>query len=93
MVFCTIWAGRNNFSDNNKKWSGYVNQIGRAIEYCEGTIHFFSSSEILSHSQNCLWLIEVKEDNVNALMQELKHLRKFYEAEEIMVMSGELVGL
>jgi hypothetical protein len=67
------------------QWSDFVGELVEAIFFAGAKVHFFGGSATWSPWQNVAWILEVKNDDLQA---EVTRIRKKYDQESAFVLSG-----
>lgn len=88
MKYITVSIGNTDNRLSQVEWHEFVTEMDAAIG-AKGKIHFFGDSPNWMPWQNVAWIVEIKPENVEGLLANIKDVRAKYLQDSAFVMLAD----
>lgn len=85
----TIQIGNSDDKLSQRDWSLFVYNVGGVVSTWGGQIHFHGHSDPESTWQNCCWVVNNEEEEIEAFKQALLPVKEKYGQDSIAFTVGE----
>ena len=84
-----IQIGNSDDKLSQREWSGYVNDVGEAVDQYQYAVHFSGGPSTSAYWQNYCWVLVVRDEDMVKFFERLQVLRKCFKQDSIAVTIGD----